>query len=143
MNHSSSMGITRPTLARKFEAVHRNTVTHNRNIPSALLPTFSNPIFPMNPFDFGGSLEDDTDILTRFSEGRGPETSKSSGAASIGTAESWALMAGVWYIPFRDILLSPFGFFGLLADCFSDVRSRRTQNEERVQHGNRQVVKST
>lgn len=82
------MGITRLTLARKFEVVHKNTVTHNKNMPNALLPTFSNPIFAKNPLDFGEFLEDDTDILTRFSEGRGLETSKSSGAASIGTTES-------------------------------------------------------
>ena len=81
------------TLARKFEAVHKNTVTSRRNIPSALLPTFSRPICALNPLDFGGGPEDDIDILTRFSDGRGLDTSKSSGAARIGTADSCALMA--------------------------------------------------
>ena len=40
------------TLARKFDAVHRNTVTDNRNIPKVLRATFSNPTPALNPPGF-------------------------------------------------------------------------------------------
>lgn len=90
------------TLARKLLAVHKKTVTSNKNIPSALLPTFSNPILALRPFRdlSSGGCEDEIDNLTKCSDGRGlravgvagVDTSKSSGAARTGTGDICALM---------------------------------------------------
>jgi len=47
--------IDEPTLARKFEAVQRKTVTRRRAIPNVLRATFWSPRPALNPPGFSGS----------------------------------------------------------------------------------------
>lgn len=70
------------TLARKFEAVHRKTVTRRRQIPKALRPIFCSPRLALKPPGF--SWEDrceDKDSLWRDIDGVSTESPSCSVAA--------------------------------------------------------------
>lgn len=47
------------TLARKFDAVHRNTVTSRRNMPKVLRATFSSPTPALKPRAFKDAGRDE------------------------------------------------------------------------------------
>ena len=47
------------TLAKKFEAVHKKTVTRRRKIPRVLLAMFSSPTRARKPCGFNADREDD------------------------------------------------------------------------------------
>jgi hypothetical protein len=49
------------TLARKFDAVHKKTVTSRRKIPSVRRATFSKPTPALKPRGFNVDLIDDID----------------------------------------------------------------------------------
>src|SRR5271154_69872 len=52
-------GAEQPTLAKKFEAVHMNTVIRRRNIPKGLLATFASPTPARKPRGFNADRDDD------------------------------------------------------------------------------------
>jgi len=53
-----------PTLAKKFEVVHRNTVTRMSTIPSVRRAIISNPSPALNPVDFRTDRDDDIEHLS-------------------------------------------------------------------------------
>lgn len=75
---------SRLTLAKKFDAVHRNTVTRSRNIPSVRRATFASPILALNPPDLNVAcdLKEDIESLSNCS----------SDLRSV--AENWPATAG-------------------------------------------------
>lgn len=72
------------TLARKFDAVHRNTVTSNRLIPRVLLAIFLIPPFRSRL----GILPQDADDPGMFSDGTGGSESLLLGASNPGCLSS-------------------------------------------------------
>jgi hypothetical protein len=57
--HSLSGCGEQHTLAKKFEAVHKNTVTRRRKIPKDLLATFASPTPALKPCGFKADREED------------------------------------------------------------------------------------
>jgi len=62
-------GFAQLTLAKKFDAVHKNTVMRRRNIPKVLRATFASPMLALNPpfFKVACDLIEDIESLSKWS----------------------------------------------------------------------------